>query len=101
MTDRFDGWFGSLMRNRRDWERYLADQAGDDEHGPSEFVAWVADRLIDDDGSSRWGRAPVPTRCPWPERGFEVSASTTRAARSAGAQPRGPSGWRAGVVPAR
>ena len=46
VTERFDGWFGSLMRNRRDWERYLADQAGDEDHGPSDFAAWVADRLV-------------------------------------------------------
>jgi SAM-dependent methyltransferase len=45
VTTRFDGWFGSLMRNRRDWERYLADRAQDPDHGPSEFADWVADRL--------------------------------------------------------
>jgi SAM-dependent methyltransferase len=42
---RFDGWFSSLMRNRRDWERHLADLAQEPDHGPSEFAAWVADRL--------------------------------------------------------
>ncbi len=36
ITRRFDGWFGSLMRNRRDWERYLTDLAKDPEHGPSD-----------------------------------------------------------------
>ncbi len=45
ITRRFDGWFGSLMRNRRDWERYLTDLAKDPEHGPSAFAGWVADLL--------------------------------------------------------
>ncbi len=45
IISRFDGWFSSLMRNRRDWERYLADLAQEDDHGPSEFAAWVAERL--------------------------------------------------------
>lgn len=26
VTTRFDGWFGSLMRNRRDWERWINDR---------------------------------------------------------------------------
>lgn len=45
VTTRFDGWFGSLMRNRRDWERYLSDLSQEEGHGPSEFAGWVADRL--------------------------------------------------------
>ncbi|MDN4174971.1 class I SAM-dependent methyltransferase [Nocardioides sp. SOB77] len=45
VTDRFDGWFSSLMRQRRDWERYLADLAQEDDQGPSEAAGWVADRL--------------------------------------------------------
>lgn len=45
ITSRFDGWFSSLMRNRRDWERYLADLAQEEGHGPSGFADWVADRL--------------------------------------------------------
>ena len=34
ITDRFDGWFGSLMRNRRDWERYLTDLDKDPDARP-------------------------------------------------------------------
>ncbi|WP_435743046.1 methyltransferase domain-containing protein [Nocardioides sp. SYSU DS0663] len=50
VTDRFDGWFSSLMRQRRDWERYLADLAQEEGHGPSGFADWVADRLPVGDG---------------------------------------------------
>ncbi len=45
ITERFDGWFSSVMRQRRDWERYLADLVQDENHGPSGFADWVADRL--------------------------------------------------------
>ncbi|NHC24641.1 hypothetical protein G6553_15865 [Nocardioides sp. IC4_145] len=47
ITDRFEGWFSSLMRQRRDWERYLADLAQEEGHGPSETADWVADRLAE------------------------------------------------------
>lgn len=46
ITERFDGWFSSVMRQRRDWERYLADTAGDD--AGSDFVGWVGERLAPD-----------------------------------------------------
>ncbi|WP_372728869.1 class I SAM-dependent methyltransferase [Nocardioides sp.] len=45
ITGRFDGWFSSLMRQRRDWERHVVDLAKDDKHGPSDFAAWVAPQL--------------------------------------------------------
>ncbi len=45
ITERFDGWFGSLMRHRRDWERYVADRQDDADLGPSEFAGWVMERL--------------------------------------------------------
>jgi SAM-dependent methyltransferase len=44
ITDRFDGWFGSLMKGRRDWATYntrVAEEGGD----PSRFARWVAPRL--------------------------------------------------------
>ena len=47
ITTRFDGWFGSLMRNRRDWERFLVDLSKDEDHGPSDFAAWVAGQLAE------------------------------------------------------
>lgn len=47
VTERFDGWFSSLMRQRRDWERYLSDLVQDDLHGPSATADWVADHLVD------------------------------------------------------
>ena len=44
-VQRFDGWFSSLMRQRRDWEQHVGDLAKDPTHGASDFVGWVADRL--------------------------------------------------------
>lgn len=44
-TQRFDGWFGSLMPNRREWERWVRltrDTAGE---GPTPFGAWALDQL--------------------------------------------------------
>ncbi len=49
ITERFDGWFGSLMKGRRDWtllNTRLATQGG----APSDFARWVAPQL---DGVSR------------------------------------------------
>ena len=51
VTERFHGWFSSLMRQRRDWERFLAEQAerggvdGPEIPAPSDFVGWVGQRL--------------------------------------------------------
>lgn len=44
-TTRFDGWFGSLMPNRREWERWgrlNREHAGD---GPTDFGAWALARV--------------------------------------------------------
>jgi hypothetical protein len=44
ITQRFDGWFGSLMKWRRDWTTYntrLAEQGGK----PSRFARWVVPQL--------------------------------------------------------
>ena len=46
ITERFDGWFGSLMKSRRDWTLYntkLAAAGGE----PSDFARWVAPQLED------------------------------------------------------
>ncbi|GCD91620.1 hypothetical protein [Nocardioides sp. LS1] len=53
ITTRFDGWFSSLMRQRRDWERHLADLAGEEGHGPSGFAGWVADQIAGESHSVR------------------------------------------------
>jgi SAM-dependent methyltransferase len=50
ITQRFDGWFGSLMKWRRDWSAHntrLADEvrAGGDGGRPSRFARWVAPQL--------------------------------------------------------
>lgn len=42
---RFDGWFGSLMRHRRDWERTLRLAREADGMVASDFAEWVALRL--------------------------------------------------------
>ena len=44
ITDRFDGWFGSLMKWRRDWTLYntrMVEEGGE----PSDFARWVAPQL--------------------------------------------------------
>ena len=44
-TTRFDGWFGSLMPFRREWERWARihrDEAG---QGPTSFGAWALEHL--------------------------------------------------------
>jgi hypothetical protein len=50
ITQRFDGWFGSLMKWRRDWNAHntrLAEQGRDSEGGrrPSPFSRWVVPQL--------------------------------------------------------
>ncbi|MCY7395479.1 MAG: class I SAM-dependent methyltransferase [Nocardioides sp.] len=45
VTERFDGWFSSVMRQRRDWERFLAEESSDETPPPSDFVGWAGERL--------------------------------------------------------
>lgn len=46
IKSRFDPWFGSLMRQRRAWERALRSRAGtDDRWTTSSFNRWVRRRL--------------------------------------------------------
>lgn len=49
ITDRFDGWFGSVMTNRRDWTQFNG-QVGAASMRPSPFAHWVVDQL---DGTPR------------------------------------------------
>jgi hypothetical protein len=44
ITDRFDGWFSSVMTNRRDWTQFNG-QVGAASMRPSPFAHWVVDRL--------------------------------------------------------
>jgi hypothetical protein len=46
ITERFDGWFGSLMKGRREWASYNARRV-EEGAGPSDFAAWVARQLDD------------------------------------------------------
>ncbi|GAA4695902.1 hypothetical protein [Nocardioides conyzicola] len=41
---RFDSWFGSLMRGRRDW-RHANATAATAKGAPSEFAGWVCDQI--------------------------------------------------------
>lgn len=45
IIDRFDGWFGLLMRQRRDWEAYWNAGWRDHHDNGSDFRSWVAARL--------------------------------------------------------
>lgn len=45
IIDRFDAWFGSLMRGRRDWERWLRHLSPAAINSPSEFQAWAQERI--------------------------------------------------------
>ncbi|MGI8645482.1 MAG: hypothetical protein ACR2JD_04075, partial [Nocardioides sp.] len=86
ITSRFDGWFGSLMRNRRDWERYLADLGKDPDHGPSDFAGWVADRLepgttVIEMGSGTGQDAVFLGSRGFPVRGFDYARTSLRPAR--------------------
>lgn len=44
IVDRFDGWFGSLMRGRRDW-RHANATAALAKGAPSKFAEWVCDQI--------------------------------------------------------
>ena len=88
ITDRFDGWFGSLMRSRRDWERYLTDLGKDPEHGPSDFATWVADRLepgtrVIEVGSGTGQDAAYVAGRGFEVRGFDYARTSLRPARKA------------------
>ena len=45
VVSRFDNWFGSLMRQRRDWEIYWDDNWRKEDDAPARFVSWVRDGL--------------------------------------------------------
>lgn len=45
INKRFEPWFGSLMKNRRDWERFIRRRPDTDLDQPSEFVSWVSSRI--------------------------------------------------------
>ena len=57
IVSRFDGWFGSLMKWRRDWTLYntrLVEEGG----GPSDFARWVAPQLVGVDRVIEVGSGP-------------------------------------------
>ena len=67
--ERFDGWFGSLWRQRRDWRSFNAQQA---EAGvePSDFAAWVAERLAPETRVIDVGAGTLADLRLFAERGF-------------------------------
>ncbi len=52
ITDRFDGWFSSVMTNRRDWTQFNG-QVGAASMRPSPFAHWVVDQLGPLEGNLR------------------------------------------------
>lgn len=44
-TRRFDGWFGSLMHQRREWERWVRTAKTEAGDGPTPFGAWALESL--------------------------------------------------------
>ena len=44
VVDRFEGWFGNLMRQRRDWEIYWRGNWRPEHDDPTAFTAWVLDQ---------------------------------------------------------
>lgn len=44
-TRRFDGWFGSLMHQRREWERWVRTSKATTGDGPTAFGAWALESL--------------------------------------------------------
>jgi len=73
-VQRFDGWFSSLMRQRRDWEQHVGDLAKDPGHGASGFAAWVADRLPEDARVVELGSGAGDDALALAERGWDVLA---------------------------
>ena len=47
ITDRFDGWFSSVMTHRRDWTQYNGE-VGAAGMRPSPFARWVVDQVEQD-----------------------------------------------------
>lgn len=45
IVERFDAWFGNLMRQRRAWEVFWRDTRDHSAQGPSQFAGWVAERI--------------------------------------------------------
>lgn len=45
ITRRFDDWFGSLMKQRRDWERFVRRRPDEDLDRPTDFQVWVQQQI--------------------------------------------------------
>lgn len=84
---RFDPWFGSLMRHRRDWERVL--RTAEHTWDGSPFQQWVGARLtkgrsVLDVGAGTGGDTVAFAAAGWPAVGLDYArGSLTAAARQA------------------
>lgn len=72
-TARFDGWFGHLWRQLRDWRARNLDHA--QRGSPSPFAAWVADRLPPGTRVLDVGAGSGVDSRYFASRGFDVVAS--------------------------
>ncbi|MGZ4438068.1 MAG: methyltransferase domain-containing protein [Nocardioidaceae bacterium] len=72
ITDRFDDWFGSLMRQRRDWERFHRDASRT--KSPSGFGSWVAGRLTPGTHVVDVGAGAGSDALYFAKQGFQVTA---------------------------
>ncbi|WP_170286055.1 hypothetical protein [Nocardioides rubriscoriae] len=88
---RFDGWFGQLMRGRREWRRTAAlrAEAGD---APSDFARFVHERLRPGSSLVEIGMGSAADLAFWAESGhrcrgldYATPVAARRRARAAGA----------------
>ena len=83
IVERFDGWFSSLMRQRRDWEQHVSDCLKDTSRGPSDFARWVAGKLPADTrvieiGSGSGHDALHLAGAGWPVLGLDYARPSLR-----------------------
>lgn len=90
VVSRFDGWFSSLMRNRRDWETFHAEREA--RRRPSGFARWVtecegaprSDSRVVDVGTGRGADVLHLARAGWRALGLDYARGAFRpAARKA------------------
>ena len=75
ITGRFADWFGSLMRNRRDWEAWANAQVAESPHAPrSDFVDWVLAGSAESDRVVEVGCGPARDALALARAGREVLA---------------------------
>jgi len=86
-TKRFDGWFGSTMRNRRDWERWHRNTSPDVLEQTSDGAAWVAAHLqpgvhVVDLGAGKGADLLALARAGWSGTGVDYARGSMSPARA-------------------